>query len=129
MEKTTFSKTEDNVLHAKKLLIANTQENIEFSRIHTFEVEKSQKIGYYIHRTIAEQVGISGNFIVVDLDAKVKQDSDLLVKVIDNLSVHCFSNNPKYIYESQLPVSERDDIYQGVRQSMSKAIEGKPEAL
>ena len=74
-------------------------------------------------------MGISGNFVVVDLDAKVKRDSELLVKVIDNLSVHCFSNNPKYLYESQLPTAERDEIYQGVRQSMAKAIEGKPEAL
>lgn len=129
MEKTAFGQTEDNVLHAKKLLIANTQENIEFSRIHTFEVQCNQKIGYYIHRTIADQIGISGNYILVDLDDKVNRKSDQLNKVIDNLSVHCFSNNPKFIYENELTEAEREEVYNSVKQSMQKAIEGKPEAL
>jgi elongation factor Ts len=129
MEKTGYLNTSDNLIHAKKLLIANTQENIEFSRIHTIQVENTSKIGYYIHKTISESVGSSGNYVVVNLDSKVDQSAQLLKQTIDNLAVHCFSLTPKYLYETALPREEYLEIETTVRQSMAKAIEGKPEAL
>jgi translation elongation factor EF-Ts len=129
MEATEFSNSGNNVTDAKKLLIANTEENIEFSRIHTVEVPEASRIGYYIHRTVASSVGSSGNFVVVDLDSEIDTNLPLLNQVIDNLAVHCFSSNPKYLYETGLPEEEYAEIDALVRERMAKAIEGKPEAL
>lgn len=129
MESTEFSTTGNNITDAKKLLIANTEENIEFSRIHTVEVPNSSRIGYYIHRTVSNSVGSAGNYVVVNLDSGVDTELPLVDQTIDNLAVHCFSSNPKYLYESGLPEAEYAEIETLVRQRMAKAIEGKPEAL
>ena len=129
MESTEFSSSGNNVTDAKKLLIANTEENIEFSRIHTVEVPESSKIGYYIHRTIEASVGTSGNYVVVDLDSGIDATNALVNRTIDNLAVHCFSSNPKFLYETGLPEAEYAEIEALVRERMAKAIDGKPEEL
>lgn len=115
MDKTEFKSSGDNIIHAKKLLIANTQENIEFSRIHTIQVEDSSKIGYYIHRTVSSSIGSGGNYVVVDLEKKVDSSSALLKQTIDNLAVHCFSLTPKYLYEKNLPQEDYSKIEETVR--------------
>lgn len=129
MNNNEFSNSGNNVTDAKKLLIANMEENIEFHRIHTVEVPDSARIGYYIHRTFEDSVGHSGNYVVVDLSSEIDASNPIVNRTIDNLAVHCFSNRPQYLYETSLPEEMYAEIQALVRQRMAKAIEGKPEKL
>jgi len=127
MEETKFIDSDHSVLDAKKLLIANTEENIEYSRIKTIELPENTMIGSYVHRTIVEGVGSSGNFVTVEFSQN--DNFEKVSKLADNLSVHCFSMKPNYLDEESVPVDLYEEEMGKVREEMANAIKGKPEEL
>lgn len=120
-------KGDSSLLEAKKLLIANTEENIEFSKIQTIELEDNNSIiGYYVHKTITETTGATGSLVVLNTSGH-KEKTDLTLA--DNLAVHCFSMKPKYFYENQIPREIYETEYTKVEKEMERAIKGKPQDI
>lgn len=116
-----------SMLQAKKMLIANTEENIEFSRILNLSVEDDNTlIGHYVHKTITNTVGSSGCFVMLDTEGNRDRPA---VALGDNLAVHCFGMKPKYLYEKEIPREIYDVEYAQVEKQMEKAVKGKPEEI
>lgn len=119
---------DSSLLEAKKFLIANTEENIEFSRIKTINIEENPDsvIGFYLHRTITNTVGAGGSYAIINTAGNRDQ---LAVDLADNLAVHAFSMKPKHIYESQIPEETYEEEYSKIKEEMKGAIKGKPEHI
>lgn len=58
---------------ARKLLTAKTKEKIEFGLIESILASDHQAIGSYVHKEIADHVGSSGCYLIVQHDSKGRQ--------------------------------------------------------
>ena len=73
------------------MLIAKTEENIEFSTIKTVTPDDNSLIGYYVHKVLKKDIGTGGSY--VEIDTQGKRDKKYL-DLADNLAVHCFGMKP-----------------------------------
>ena len=61
---------DNNLDQARKLLTAKTKENIEFSLIRPIDTQIDQVLGSYIHKEVAEFIGSSGSFLILQHNGK-----------------------------------------------------------
>ena len=125
LEKLSFN-DDNSFLEAKKMLIAQTEENIEFSTIRTVFPEDSSLIGYYVHKILKKDIGTGGSY--VEIDTQGKKDKKFM-NLADNLAVHCFGMKPQFIYENEVDKVVYDEALNEIKISMAQALEGKPEMI
>ena len=125
LDKLSFN-DENSFLEAKKMLIAKTEENIEFSTIKTITTQTNSLIGYYVHKTLKKNIGTGGSF--VEIDTQGKKES-VFVNLADNLAVHCFGMKPKFIYENEMDKTVYEQSLKEIKESMASSLEGKSEMI
>lgn len=118
--------TSNSILEAKKIMISQTEENIEFAKILKITAPKDTIIGHYVHKTLAPGVGSAGSFMTLEHNGEATKQVHNLA---DNLAVHCFGMKPKFVYENEFPKEEYDAELARVGEEMKDVVEGKPQKV
>lgn len=114
------------LIEQKKILIAQTEENINFGRVLINTANQDEVLGGYVHKTLKPDLGTSGCFVSTKVKGKGTRDRQLF-NVVDNLSVHIFGRNPAYLYLEDMPKEEYEAQIAGIREEMKNILKGKPE--